>query len=141
MQVSVGNGCGAIENTGSSTANMLTGSIGYIAPEYDFGSNTSFRGDVFSFGVIVLEMVKNHYHGRVEKVVDSLLIRASLEQSPEVKRMWEIAIAELIELGILCMQKTPSTRPTMLDAANDLDRHTTVTFASSLGISSYIGDN
>ncbi|KAK8592594.1 hypothetical protein V6N13_063167 [Hibiscus sabdariffa] len=164
-----GNGGGAIENMGNSTANMLTGSIGYIAPEYGFGSNTSIQGDVYSFGVIVLEMVtrkrptddmftgglslhrwvKNHYHGRVEKVVDSSLIRASMEKSPEVKRMWEVAIAELIELGILCTQETPSTRPTMLDAADDLGRlkrylsgDTTVTFASSLGISSStIGDH
>ncbi|KAK8629155.1 hypothetical protein V6N13_078007 [Hibiscus sabdariffa] len=88
MTVGAGNGGGAIENMGNSTANMLTGSIGYIAPE-------------------------------------------------------------LIELGILCTQETPSTRPTMLDAADDLGRlkrylsgDTTVTFASSLGISSStIGDH
>ncbi|XVF74872.1 hypothetical protein PTKIN_Ptkin13bG0145600 [Pterospermum kingtungense] len=163
MTVGAGNGGGAIENMGNSTANMLTGSIGYIAPEYGYGSNTSIRGDVYSFGVVVLEMVtrkrptddmfvgglnlhrwvKSHYHGRLDKVVDSSLIRASSDQSPEVKRMWEVAITELIELGILCTQEIPSTRPTMLDAADDLDRlkrylsgDTTVTFASSLGISS-----
>ncbi|KAK8497784.1 hypothetical protein V6N12_011294 [Hibiscus sabdariffa] len=105
-----GGGGGVIENMGNSTANMLTGSIGYIAPE---------------------------------KVVDSCLIRASRDQSAEVRRMWEVAIGELIELGILCTQETPSNRPTMLDAADDLDRlkrylsgDTTVTFASSLGFSS-----
>ncbi|KAE8714668.1 putative leucine-rich repeat receptor-like serine/threonine-protein kinase [Hibiscus syriacus] len=175
MTVGAGNGCGATENMGNSTANMLTGSIGYIAPELvltmvqNTDSDRIRRGDVYSFGVIVLETVtrkrptndmftgglnlhkwvKNHYHGRVEKVVDLSLIRFSLEQSPEVKRMWEVAIAELIELGILCTQETPSTRPTMLDAADDLDRlkrylagDTIATFASSLGISSYtIGDN
>ncbi|TYI04183.1 hypothetical protein ES332_A10G000700v1 [Gossypium tomentosum] len=156
-------GGGAIDNMGNSTANILTGSVGYIAPEYGFGSNTSFRGDVYSFGVVVLEMVtrkrptddmfvgglnlqkwvKNHYHGRLEKVVDSCLVSYSRDQSAEVKRMWEVAIEELIELGILCTQETPSNRPTMLDAADDLDRlkrylsgDSTVTFASSLGISS-----
>ncbi|MBA0723165.1 hypothetical protein Golax_003773 [Gossypium laxum] len=163
MTVGAGNGGGAIDDMGISSANMLTGSIGYIAPEYGFGSNMSIRGDVYSFGVIVLEMVtrrrptddmfaggfslhkwvKNHYHGKVENVVDPSLIQASMEQSSEVKRMWEVGIAELIELGILCTQEIPSTRPTMLDAADDLDRlkryltgDTTATFASSLGISS-----
>ena len=137
--------------------------------EYGFGSNTSTEGDVNSFGILVLEMVtrrrptddmfvgglslhrwvRSHNHGRVEKVVDPALVAASRDQPQEVKKMWEIAIRELIELGILCPQESPSRRPTMLDAADDLDRlkrylmgDTTGTFASSLGISSStIGDD
>ncbi|KAG5523223.1 hypothetical protein RHGRI_035142 [Rhododendron griersonianum] len=74
---------------------------------------------------------------------------SSRDQSPEVKKMWEVAIEELTELGILCTQDSPSTRPTMLDAADDLGRlkryllgDTTATFASSLGISSStVGDD
>ncbi|KAH7564954.1 hypothetical protein JRO89_XS09G0090100 [Xanthoceras sorbifolium] len=159
---------GVVDNLGNSTANLLCGSIGYIAPEYGFGSNTSTKGDVYSFGVVVLEMVtrrrptddtfagglslqrwvRNHYHGRMEKVIDSSLMRAAREQSAEVKRMWDVAIGELMELGILCTQESPSTRPTMLDCADDLDRlkrylsgDTTATFASSLGISSSTLDN
>lgn len=76
-------------------------------------------------------------------MVDRTLLRTLREQSNEVKRMWEVAIGELIELGLLCTQDMPSMRPTMLDCADDLDRlkrylngDTTTTFASSLGISS-----
>nr|KYP50432.1 putative LRR receptor-like serine/threonine-protein kinase At3g47570 family [Cajanus cajan] len=155
-------GGGVIDNMGNSTAN-LCGSIGYTAPEYGFGFNTSTKGDVYSFGILVLEMVtrrrptddmfvgglslhrwvKRHFHGRIEKVVDPALVTASRDQTQEVRKMWEVAMAELIELGLLCTQESPSTRPTMLDAADDLDRlkkylggDTTGTFASSLGISS-----
>ncbi|KAI5009306.1 hypothetical protein ZWY2020_059449 [Hordeum vulgare] len=33
------------------------GSVGYIAPEYGFGSKISTEGDVYSYGVIILEIL------------------------------------------------------------------------------------
>ncbi|KAI3684372.1 hypothetical protein L6452_33595 [Arctium lappa] len=149
------------ENFGNSTANMLCGSIGYIPPEYGYGSSPSTKGDVYSFGILVLEMVtrkkptdemfsegislhewvKSHYHR--QDVVDSSLIRTMRDQLGDVKKMWEVAIGELLEMGILCTRESPANRPTMMDVADDLDRlkrylsgDTMATFASSLGVSS-----
>ncbi|WOK94042.1 hypothetical protein Cni_G02744 [Canna indica] len=160
MTVGVGN---TIENMGNSTANMLCGSIGYIAPEYAYSSNATTKGDVYSFGILVLEVVtrkrptdemfeggmslqrwvKSHYHSWMETIIDSSLASTVRHQTPEAKRMWEIAITELLELGLLCTQESPSSRPTMMDAADDLDRlkryisgDTTATIASSFGMSS-----
>ncbi|KAM0824699.1 hypothetical protein ACQ4PT_070022 [Festuca glaucescens] len=158
---------GGVANTadvGASTVNMLCGSIGYIPPEYGYGSDPTTKGDVYSFGVLVMEMVtrkkptddmfeaglslhkwvKSHYdHGGADVVVDQALAGMVMDQTPEVRRMWDVAIGELLELGILCTHESASMRPTMIDAAGDLDRlkrylggDTTATFASSLGFSS-----
>ncbi|GMY12391.1 putative leucine-rich repeat receptor-like serine/threonine-protein kinase At2g24130 [Fagus crenata] len=146
--MTAGGGNGAAAEMGNSTANMLCGSIGYIAPGTDFSIVFVSRNICMkrrtSLTCLHNWVKKSHYHGRVERVIDPSLVRACRDQSPEVKKMWEVAIGELIELGILCTQESSSTRPTMLDAADDLDRlkrylsgdSTTATFASSLGISS-----
>lgn len=99
--------------------------------------------DMFEGGTSLSKWVKSRYHGREESVVDPALASEARSQMPEVKKMWEVATGELLELGLVCSQEKPSSRPTMLDAADDLDRlrkylsgDTTATFASSLGLSS-----
>ncbi|CBI36558.3 unnamed protein product, partial [Vitis vinifera] len=127
----------------SSTDGLLCGSIGYIAPEYGLGKRASTQGDVYSFGVLLLEIVtgkrptdvlfhdgsslhewvKSQYPNKLEPIVEQALTRATPPATPvNCSRIWRDAILELIELGLICTQYIPATRPSMLDVANEMVR-------------------
>ncbi|XP_030456262.2 putative leucine-rich repeat receptor-like serine/threonine-protein kinase At2g24130 [Syzygium oleosum] len=129
--------------TYSSTDGLLCGSVGYIAPEYGMGKRASTQGDVYSFGVLLLEIVmgvrptevlfnecsslhewvKSHYPHNLDPIVQQALSRCSSPSMPEYfrKACCEV-IVELIELGLMCTQYSPSTRPSMMDMAHEMSR-------------------
>ncbi|KAK2632270.1 hypothetical protein EUGRSUZ_L01784 [Eucalyptus grandis] len=130
----------------SSTNGLLHGSVGYIAPEnaeYGMGTRASSQGDVFSFGVLLLEIVtgvrptdvpfhecsslhewvKSHYPHNLDPIVQKALSRCSSpSMSEHLRKACCEVIVELIELGLMCTQYSPSTRPSMMDMANEMSR-------------------
>ncbi|XP_026402253.1 putative leucine-rich repeat receptor-like serine/threonine-protein kinase At2g24130 isoform X2 [Papaver somniferum] len=123
-----------------STTGLLCGSVGYIAPEYGLGRNVSTKGDVYSFGVLLLEIltgkrptdalfhqgstlhewVKHHYPYNLESIIkQSLLTTPSIivENSIKVRRD---VVFEMVEIGIMCTQHSPSMRPSMTNIAQEM---------------------
>ncbi|CAM9001865.1 unnamed protein product [Rhodiola kirilowii] len=118
----------------NSTDGLLCGSIGYIAPEYGMGKRASTQGDVFSFGVLLLEIivgrrptdvlvdqasslhewVKSQFPSMLEPIISQALIRYTPPPA-ELDQTWHDVVEELVELGLLCTQSNPSTRPNMMD--------------------------
>ncbi|KAJ9554615.1 hypothetical protein OSB04_018660 [Centaurea solstitialis] len=104
----------------------VVGTYGYISPEYAVHGRFSIKSDVFSFGVLVLEIVsgkKNREfsrdgHGdnllghawRLYKDGKSIeIICASLRNSCIV-----LEVLRAIHVGLLCVQHHAEDRPTML---------------------------
>ncbi|KAB1206363.1 Receptor-like serine/threonine-protein kinase SD1-7 [Morella rubra] len=109
------------------STNKVVDTYGYMSPEYAMEGLYSTKSDVFSFGVLTLEIVSgkrnNHYHvgspylnlighvwdlwmeGKALDIVDSTL---SEEFSAH-------EVLRCIQIGLLCVQEQATDRPTMLD--------------------------
>ncbi|XP_048543891.1 putative leucine-rich repeat receptor-like serine/threonine-protein kinase At2g24130 [Triticum urartu] len=117
----------------NSTAGLLQGSVGYIAPEYGLGGHPSTEGDVYSFGVMLLEMitgkrptdvlfqegltlhgwVRRHHPHDVTAIIAQSLLAATDTMLSAVQA--NNVIVELMDLGIACTQHSPPARPTMVE--------------------------
>ncbi|EEC80869.1 hypothetical protein OsI_23491 [Oryza sativa Indica Group] len=124
----------------SSTINSSTslagprGSIGYIAPEYGFGSKISTEGDVYSYGIIILEMltgkrptdgmfndgmslhkfVEKAFPHNIGKIIDPNIM-PNLEDEQHYHETVRIlsCITQLAKLGLSCSVEIPKDRPVM----------------------------
>ncbi|GJX90304.1 G-type lectin S-receptor-like serine/threonine-protein kinase [Tanacetum coccineum] len=112
-------------NETEASTERVVGTYGYMSPEYALDGLFSIKSDVFSFGVLVLEIVtgkknrgfvhsehKNnlighawtmHSEGKSMELLDSSVAEAS--NASEVLRSMEV--------GLLCVQQSPDDRPNM----------------------------
>ncbi|XP_039020154.1 cysteine-rich receptor-like protein kinase 14 isoform X1 [Hibiscus syriacus] len=105
--------------------NRVVGTYGYMAPEYAMEGHFSVKSDVFSFGVLLLEIItgkrNNGFH--LSEHGESLLIFAwKLWSKGEAMELIEEHVLEssvptevlkCIQIGLLCVQADPVDRPTM----------------------------
>ncbi|KAK4348579.1 hypothetical protein RND71_031334 [Anisodus tanguticus] len=116
---------------GAKTSNVV-GTHGYMSPEYAVDGIFSVKSDVFSFGVLVLEIVSGkrnrgfvHQHhnlnllGHVWKLYKedrSLeLIDEQLADSCNISQ-----VLRSIQVGLLCVQQHPDDRPNMFSVVQML---------------------
>ncbi|KAF5187167.1 Receptor kinase-like protein xa21 [Thalictrum thalictroides] len=106
---------------------VLNGSIGYIAPEYGMGGEVSCKGDVYSFGILVLEMftgkrpTNEDFTGELDlhKWVTTALSGQIMDViNPEYVQQGEnLSLVSMLKLGLTCSAKLPDDRPTMRDVS------------------------
>nr|XP_043627152.1 putative receptor-like protein kinase At4g00960 [Erigeron canadensis] len=114
------------EETQGDTSRIV-GTYGYMAPEYAMHGQFSVKSDVFSFGVLLLEMVtgqKNQCFRNGESIIEHLLSFAWKSwKNGTASEMIDPTlttgsgslrdIVRSIHIGLLCVQENVSNRPTM----------------------------
>ncbi|XP_047341748.1 LRR receptor-like serine/threonine-protein kinase RGI2 [Impatiens glandulifera] len=115
----------------SKASNVVAGSYGYIAPEYGYSMRITEKSDVYSYGIVLLEILTgmepidhripaenahivtwvNHElqarHRDVTTILDRQLIQQSSTQISEM--------VQVLGVALLCVNPIPEERPTMKD--------------------------
>ncbi|CAN1336736.1 Cysteine-rich receptor-like protein kinase 10 [Linum perenne] len=116
-----------IDETHRNTSRIV-GTQGYMAPEYALHGMFSIKSDVFSFGVMVLEIVsgqKSYSFRHGSRMVDLLSYAwknwtdGMYEHliDPSLRNYSRYEIERCIHIGLLCVQENPNDRPTMASVA------------------------
>ncbi|KAL0297175.1 UNVERIFIED_CONTAM: LRR receptor-like serine/threonine-protein kinase ERECTA [Sesamum radiatum] len=103
------------------TSTYLMGTIGYIDPEYARTSRLTEKSDVYSYGIVLLELLtgrkpvdneSNLHHLILTKAGNnSVMDTVDPEISETCKDLGEVK--KVFQLALLCTKKQPLDRPTM----------------------------
>ncbi|KAH9318983.1 hypothetical protein KI387_020752, partial [Taxus chinensis] len=117
-----GNSMGSLTST-----NALKGSAGYIPPEYGMGGRISTKGDVYTYGILLLELLTRrkptddmfveginlqnwvalNFPNNIQEVIDNSLLKDV--NGPEIS-MVSTCLTQLMEVGLVCTRELPQQR-------------------------------
>ncbi|KHN11182.1 G-type lectin S-receptor-like serine/threonine-protein kinase SD1-1 [Glycine soja] len=96
--------------------NTVAGTYGYMPPEYAVSGQFSVKSDVFSYGVILLEIVsakKNREFSDPESYNNLLGHGTELLDDVLGEQCTFREVIRCIQIGLLCVQQRPGDRPEM----------------------------
>ncbi|XP_051139023.1 probable LRR receptor-like serine/threonine-protein kinase At3g47570 [Andrographis paniculata] len=115
----------------------IKGTIGYIAPEYGLGDMVSIQGDVYSFGILLLEMFTNirptneafnersNLHTFVCNALpdDTMdILDPFIAQEIINSQKAEKSMVSILKIGVACSNELPRDRMAMTDVVTELSK-------------------
>ncbi|XP_075666810.1 G-type lectin S-receptor-like serine/threonine-protein kinase RKS1 isoform X2 [Castanea sativa] len=116
----------------------VIGTYGYMSPEYAVFGKFSTKSDVFSFGVILLEIISGKKNNSSYQAHPSLTLIGHVWELWREDRALDIVdssitesfvsheVLRCIQIGLLCVQEDATDRPTMLAILLMLSCETTI---------------
>lgn len=114
------------------TSRSVRGIFGYMSPEYIVSGQVTTMADIYSFGVVVLEIVSGQVAVDfrrpevllVKRVHEFEARKRALEELADLSMYGEYNLKELtrlVKIGIACTRSKPQLRPSMRQIASILD--------------------
>ncbi|KAK6231246.1 hypothetical protein SCA6_001319 [Theobroma cacao] len=111
----------------------VAGTVGYLAPEYALLGQLTKKADVYSFGVLVLELISGRSSSKAAFGVELMLLVEWTWKLKEEERLLDIVDPELtnypqgevmrfIKVALFCTQATAHQRPTMKQVVEMLSK-------------------
>ncbi|XP_072967259.1 uncharacterized protein [Typha angustifolia] len=115
-------GVAKVIGKGPNSMSVIAGSCGYIAPEYAYTLRVNEKSDIYSFGVVILELVTGKLPVDPEFGEKDLVkwVCSTLEQKgvdhvldPKLNNCFKEEICKVLNIGLLCASSLPINRPSM----------------------------
>lgn len=105
----------------SHTSTYVMGTIGYIDPEYARTSRLTEKSDVYSYGIVLLELLTGRKAVENESNLHHLILSKTANNAvmetvdPEISATCKDlgAVKKVFQLALLCTKRQPLDRPTM----------------------------
>ncbi|CAH1413965.1 unnamed protein product [Lactuca virosa] len=108
----------------SSNWTTIVGTYGYIAPELAYTMVATEKCDVYSFGIVVLEVIMGKHPGELPTLPADYLVLVNVGDSriplpsPQVEKQVNL----VLNLSRVCLNSNPHERPTMHHVSNLLTK-------------------
>nr|XP_043609645.1 receptor-like protein kinase HSL1 [Erigeron canadensis] len=108
-----------VASQGSESMSVIAGSRGYLAPEYAYTLRVNEKSDIYSFGVVILELVTGRKpvddEGDLAAWVQTKVNQKEYDNVVDHELEYESKeqIYRVLEIGLSCISPVPLNRPSM----------------------------